>query len=173
MVAEFLSPLWVTDLLSHVGKSPPMAPIPNHINPFHTPISNFVEIQFNVILPSTTGSSKHLFPLSFLAGILHVFLTKIDGKIIYSDSHIEDRVRTIGRSLASSRLPVRLSLFARIYTRGSTERISVMFDIGNFCTDMSRNFNPLNAELNPICHLLALLGGATIVVVSRLRVNFG
>ena len=31
--------------------------------------------------------------------------------------------------------------------------------------------NPLNAELNPICHLLALLGGETIVVVSRLRVN--
>ena len=31
--------------------------------------------------------------------------------------------------------------------------------------------NHLNAELNPICHLLALLGGATIVVVSRLRVN--
>jgi hypothetical protein len=32
-------------------------------------------------------------------------------------------------------------------------------------------FNPLNSELNPICHLLVLLGGATIVVVSRLRVN--
>ena len=32
-------------------------------------------------------------------------------------------------------------------------------------------FNRLNAELNPICHLLELLGGATIVVVSRLRVN--
>ena len=31
--------------------------------------------------------------------------------------------------------------------------------------------NPLNAELNPICHLLTLPGGATIVVVSRLRVN--
>ena len=31
--------------------------------------------------------------------------------------------------------------------------------------------SPLNAELNPIYHLLALLGGATIVVVSRLRVN--
>ena len=31
--------------------------------------------------------------------------------------------------------------------------------------------NPLNVELNPICHLLALLGGSTIVVVSRLRVN--
>jgi hypothetical protein len=33
------------------------------------------------------------------------------------------------------------------------------------------NFNPLNAELNPICHFLALLGGANIVVVSRLRVK--
>ena len=31
--------------------------------------------------------------------------------------------------------------------------------------------NLLNAELNPICHLLALLGGATIVVVSGLRVK--
>ena len=33
------------------------------------------------------------------------------------------------------------------------------------------SINPLNADLNPICHLLALLGGATIVVVSRLRVK--
>ena len=36
----------------------------------------------------------------------------------------------------------------------------------------SGEINPLNAELNPICHLLALLGGATIVVVSRLRVKY-
>jgi len=34
-----------------------------------------------------------------------------------------------------------------------------------------KQLNPLNAKLNPICHLLALLGGATIVVVSRLRVK--
>jgi len=33
------------------------------------------------------------------------------------------------------------------------------------------HINPLNAELNPICHLLALLGDATIVVISRLRVK--
>src|SRR5215510_8209490 len=33
------------------------------------------------------------------------------------------------------------------------------------------SYIPLNAELNPICHLLALLEGATIVVVSRLRVK--
>jgi len=31
--------------------------------------------------------------------------------------------------------------------------------------------NPLNAELNPICHLLALLGAHYILHVSRIRVN--
>jgi hypothetical protein len=33
------------------------------------------------------------------------------------------------------------------------------------------NFNPLNAELSPICHLLALLGAHHILHVSGLRVN--
>jgi hypothetical protein len=32
-------------------------------------------------------------------------------------------------------------------------------------------FNPLNAELNPTCHLLALLGAHTILDVSGGRVN--
>jgi tryptophan 2,3-dioxygenase len=31
--------------------------------------------------------------------------------------------------------------------------------------------NPLNAELNPICHLLALLGAHHILRVSRIRVK--
>jgi len=31
-------------------------------------------------------------------------------------------------------------------------------------------FNPLNAELNPICHLLALLGAHHILHVSGLKV---
>jgi hypothetical protein len=31
--------------------------------------------------------------------------------------------------------------------------------------------NPLNAELNPICHLLALLGAHHILHVSSVRVN--
>ena len=38
-------------------------------------------------------------------------------------------------------------------------------------TGMKFTFSPLHAELNPICHLLTLLGGANIVVVSRLRVK--
>ena len=31
--------------------------------------------------------------------------------------------------------------------------------------------NPLNAELNPICHFLALLGAHHILHVGRIRVN--
>jgi len=34
-----------------------------------------------------------------------------------------------------------------------------------------RLFNPLNAELNPICYLLALLGPHHFPNVSRIRVN--
>jgi len=34
---------------------------------------------------------------------------------------------------------------------------------------MSRN--PLNAKLNPICHLLALFGAHHILHVSRMRAN--
>ena len=31
--------------------------------------------------------------------------------------------------------------------------------------------NPLNAELNPICHLLTLLGAHPVFHISRIRVN--
>jgi hypothetical protein len=34
-----------------------------------------------------------------------------------------------------------------------------------------RSINPLNAELNPICHLLALLGAHHILHVSGIRVK--
>jgi len=34
------------------------------------------------------------------------------------------------------------------------------------------NINPLNAELNLVCHLLALLGAHPILHVSRIRVKF-
>jgi hypothetical protein len=46
-----------------------------------------------------------------------------------------------------------------------------MRDKGRNATDKHLTFNPLNAELNPICHLLALLGAHHIPHVSRIRVN--
>jgi hypothetical protein len=39
------------------------------------------------------------------------------------------------------------------------------------CGGMTPRINPLNAELNPICCLLALLGAHHIFHVSRIKVN--
>jgi len=38
-------------------------------------------------------------------------------------------------------------------------------------TVIRERINPLDAELNPICHLLTLLGAHHILYVSRIRVN--
>ena len=46
-------------------------------------------------------------------------------------------------------------------------RCSPMFDISVLSV-----INPLNAKLNPICYLLALLGAHHILHVSRIRVKF-
>jgi len=43
-----------------------------------------------------------------------------------------------------------------------------MLKSGNWNTE---SFNPLNAELNPICYLLALLGAQNFLHVSRIRVK--
>ena len=39
------------------------------------------------------------------------------------------------------------------------------------CDFSGETFNPLNAELNPICNFLALLRAHPILHVSRIRVN--
>jgi len=41
------------------------------------------------------------------------------------------------------------------------------------CRENLMLINPLNAELNPICHLLALLGVHHFLHVSRIRVKIG
>jgi hypothetical protein len=55
---------------------------------------------------------------------------------------------------------------------GSSSEVPVIFTV----FDMENKqliINPLNAELNPICHLLALLGAHHILHVSRIRVKAG
>jgi hypothetical protein len=42
-----------------------------------------------------------------------------------------------------------------------------MYSLANFSTFL----NPLNAEINPICHFMALLGAHPILHISRIRVN--
>jgi hypothetical protein len=46
-----------------------------------------------------------------------------------------------------------------------------LLGISSESTSLRRLINPLNAELNPIYHLLALLGAHHIFHISRIRVN--
>jgi hypothetical protein len=52
-----------------------------------------------------------------------------------------------------------------------------LYECKNVCSMTKRtkswpySINPLNAELNPICHLLALVGAHPIFHVSRIKVN--
>jgi hypothetical protein len=48
---------------------------------------------------------------------------------------------------------------------------SFLYNCVYFCMFCMLWFNPLNTELNPICHLLSLLGAHHILHISRVRVN--
>jgi len=52
-----------------------------------------------------------------------------------------------------------------------TSRINTHGPAGAQIPRVQNSLNPLNAELNPICHLLALLGADHILHVSRIKVN--
>jgi hypothetical protein len=47
-------------------------------------------------------------------------------------------------------------------------KLLISFSCGPYLT---KNINPLNAELNPTCHLLELLGAHHVLHVSRIRVK--
>ena len=46
------------------------------------------------------------------------------------------------------------------------------FRNNQFSCDSDASINPLNADLNPICHLLAFLGAHHILHVSRIKVKY-
>jgi len=53
----------------------------------------------------------------------------------------------------------------------TTYNYGVFIDHVNTSVSIYATFNPLNAQFNPICHLLALFGAHHILHVSRIRVN--
>jgi len=62
------------------------------------------------------------------------------------------------------------SMFSEISNDSKHRFLHIHFQNHNNVIKISI-INPLNAELNPICHLLALLGAHHILHVSRIRVK--
>jgi len=59
----------------------------------------------------------------------------------------------------------------RVAAYSSPLRCSILSVFGVPEFQLCTGINPLNAELNPTCHLLVLLGAYHILHISRIRVN--
>jgi len=90
----------------------------------------------------------------------------VKGFIVYCLLHQERKMHLIFKT----------AVMVYFKTPPSTEekiegRVKVTGRRGKRRTQILDKFNPLNAELNPICHLLALLGAHHILHISRIKVK--
>jgi len=67
---------------------------------------------------------------------------------------------------------MRMKIMSKIFQAGFLSLPTKTAAISRKDRRSQQRLNPLNAELNPLCHLQALLGAHHILHVSRIRVNF-
>jgi len=120
-------------------------------------------------------SSRNLFKelniLSFMSQYILSLLTFVSNnrEQYFANSEIHN-INT--RHTSNLHLPrAHLNIYQRgVHYSGIKIFNSLPRDIKTYI-DNPRIFNPLNTQLNPICHLLALLGAHHILHVSRIRVK--
>ena len=75
-----------------------------------------------------------------------------------------------GTTLKNKQTPLNFETIKRLIKQKTQEKFS-QEAIASCRKTQWQNINPLNAKLNPICHLLALLGAHPILHISRVRVK--
>jgi hypothetical protein len=82
-----------------------------------------------------------------------------------------------GKLLCNLAFPALMSCVIFMWVGGALgmmkKELNILEQVPNFTKAYIsyESVNPLNAELNPICHLLALLGAHPILHISRIRVK--
>ena len=107
---------------------------------------------------SCAGTYLHI-TLNLLHGCAHNFYSRFSqncGKRLLVSSCLSVCPPTWNKSAPNGRIFTKLGIWGLFFLENLFRKFK---------------FNPLNAELNPICHLLALLGAHHILHFSRIRVN--
>ena len=91
--------------------------------------------------------------------------------------HENEKIKSVRRGLRGNRVMTLGSLdrISRRKARRNWSKSERQFERHTKQVNTGQNrsiINSLNAELNPICHLLALLGAHHILHISRIRVKF-
>jgi hypothetical protein len=113
--------------------------------------------------PPDYGHSKAKFGATAAALPCLMLTTASDDHRAYGHEECLARAPVFGLQARSSYLPIQ-----------SATAVKRLYDLVSSNVHFSNSllhFNPLNAQLNPICHLLALLGAHPILHVSRIRVK--
>ena len=117
----------------------------------------------------------------------YMLLWKLQKKNYKVDKQVQSKTVLLKMQNTSIKSSVYILSLLQMYSTSSTvqsqtELVNLFFLYWNFRFTLTQPaclhilycsciINPLNTELNPICHLLALLGAHHILHVSRIRVN--